>query len=514
MANKSFVVQYIIKAREQFAVAADKARAANDKMRASLEKTRTTMERVSKVGLGLGAAVSAPLILAARSAKNAARDAVEVRSKFDTVFRDVSATAQSTAQALAKDYGLTGTMARQLLGDTGDLLTGFGFTQEAALRLSNRVNQLAVDLASFTNYQGGTLGASEALTKALLGEREQLKSLGVAISEDLVKQKIQTLVAQGRQFATLQQAKAEATLMLAIEQSKNAIGDYARTLQDLANQERLTATRIQDLKESFGMILLPASLKLTQTIRRLAEWLNGLSLTSKQAVVAVGAIAAAAGPLLVLLAGIGWVIPAITAGFATLAPVVTAALVPVGALTLAAAGAAHWLHKNWAAVTTFLGGFKRGFDASAGPTLERLIGYFKETGQIIARLFGSEGTSSQQVRDFTRVGVLAGELIGEAFDRLIKNLEKVGKAISETVGRAVELLDKVGGLTSAAYTKASGFLPSPHDVLPDFLVKALESKSEVTVGVNVGLDRGLTQTTPVAVSRSGVQRANVGLLFP
>ena len=96
--------------------------------------------------------------------------------------------AEDTAKTFRQSFGLSRKAAKQLLGDTGDLLVGFGFTEDAALDLSKKVNELAVDLASFTNFSGGAEGASLALTKALLGERESIKSLGIAITEaDLKK---------------------------------------------------------------------------------------------------------------------------------------------------------------------------------------------------------------------------------------------------------------------------------------------------------------------------------------
>ena len=91
--------------------------------------------------------------------------------------------ALQTAETFKKSFGLSSQAAMGLLADTGDLLVGFGFTEKEALNLSKQVNELAVDLASFTNFSGGADGASQALTKALLGEREAIKSLGIAITE-------------------------------------------------------------------------------------------------------------------------------------------------------------------------------------------------------------------------------------------------------------------------------------------------------------------------------------------
>ena len=100
--------------------------------------------------------------------KNAARDGEETRQKFDVVFSSIVSGANDMADAFSRSFKLAGATTRELLGNTGDLLVGFGFTEKAALDMSVRVNSLAQDLASFTNLQGGTKRASDALTKALL----------------------------------------------------------------------------------------------------------------------------------------------------------------------------------------------------------------------------------------------------------------------------------------------------------------------------------------------------------
>ena len=126
---------------------------------------------------------TAPLLGLGVTAVKLASDFEETQSKFNTVFKDIRSDADLTAKNLSDNFGLSSKASLQLLSDTGDLLTGFGFTQEEALKLSKEVNELAVDLASFTNFSGGAEGASLALTKALLGERESIKQLGIAITE-------------------------------------------------------------------------------------------------------------------------------------------------------------------------------------------------------------------------------------------------------------------------------------------------------------------------------------------
>ncbi len=159
----------------------------------------------------------------------AAVDAEETRDMFDAVFSDISRKANETSANLAKNYGLARTESKLLLADTADMLTGFGFGQDAALGMSAEVQKLAVDLAKFKNLQGGATRASQALTKALLGERESAKLLGIAILEEDVKARVTQLVQVDRMtFASKRQARAFATLQLAQEQSKNAIGAWSR----------------------------------------------------------------------------------------------------------------------------------------------------------------------------------------------------------------------------------------------------------------------------------------------
>jgi hypothetical protein len=274
-----------------------------------------TGKKLQSVGKSLTVGVTVPIVGIGIASLKAASDAEETASKFGTVFRDISADAKAAAEDLVNSYGLSRNASNQLLSDTGDLLTGFGFTQQSALELSTEVNKLAVDLASFTNFSGGAEGASQALTKALLGERESVKSLGISILESDVQAKVLENTQKGLTFETERQAKAFATLQIAQSQSANAIGDYARTSGSFANQMRLIQARISDLGVTFGEILLPFANKLAGVISKLVAGFTDLSPTTKKFIVVLAGIAAAVGPLLALA---GTILPALATGFAIL----------------------------------------------------------------------------------------------------------------------------------------------------------------------------------------------------
>ena len=96
-----------------------------------------------------------------------------------------------------------------------------------ALELSLTAAKLGADLASFSNYAGGAEGATNALTKGMLGETEMMKQLGIVVRQndpDFMKLVKSIMATEG---ATLNEARAQAVLLTAIKQSPNAIGDYA-----------------------------------------------------------------------------------------------------------------------------------------------------------------------------------------------------------------------------------------------------------------------------------------------
>jgi len=182
----------------------------------------------------------------------------ETQNKFNVVFKNSKEQAKSFAKTLVDSYGLANEEAMAFLAGTGDILTGLGMQSDKALELSNTVAQLGIDLASFSNVEGGNERAIAALTSSLTGEREALKAYGIVVSEEMIKAE---LVAQNKSKLTglsLQQAKAEATLAIALSQSGNAIGDMARSFNSYANIQRRVDSAIVNQKAALGEGLIPA----------------------------------------------------------------------------------------------------------------------------------------------------------------------------------------------------------------------------------------------------------------
>lgn len=253
-------------------------------------------ERARAVGADLTRKLTLPIAAAGAAALKFAIDAEETRSKFNTAFRGIEDTAQEVSESLQEGFGLSSLEAERLLSNTGDLLKGFGASADVALDLSAQVQSLAADLASYNNVQGGTTAASEALTAALLGERERLKSLGIVIRQEDVNQQLllngqEDLTGQARLLAT-----AQATLQLAVQQSGDAIGDVARTSDSAANQLRFLKADAIDLAVEVGRELIPAFLEVIEFARNAVGFFAELDEGTKRFILTLAGLAAGIGP--------------------------------------------------------------------------------------------------------------------------------------------------------------------------------------------------------------------------
>lgn len=229
---------------------------------------------IKKFALVAGAAfASIGVAKLGKSLIQAASDAEETKNKFKVVFQDVAKSADGAFKDLASGYGLARDESQKLLANTGDMLSGFGATGREALDTSVTINKLAVDLASFTNAQGGAAAVSEALTKGFLGERESLKTYGIAIGEIDLKKFAED---QGLVYNELtRMEKGNLTLQLALKQSKNAIGDFERSQASFANQSRIAQAGLRDMSVTMGETLLPFANLVVTAFNKMVPALTG-----------------------------------------------------------------------------------------------------------------------------------------------------------------------------------------------------------------------------------------------
>jgi|LUMP01.1.fsa_nt_gb uncharacterized membrane protein YvlD (DUF360 family) len=293
-------------------------------LRKNIQSLGKFSKKMKRTGQSLSQNLTLPLAALGVTSIKLASDFEETEAKFNQVFSSIQREANKTAKTLQNDFGLSSKASMQLLGDTGDLLVGFGFTEKAALGLSEKVNKLAIDLASFTNFEGGATGASKALTKALVGETESAKALGIVIRQNTTEYKNQVKQIMATQGVSELQAKAIANLNIAYEQSGKAIGDFGRTSGSFANQTRILLADLESLGVEIGQVLLPIAQKGIQFFKGLVNGFRNLSPEVKENTVVFGILAAAVGPLLVVFGSIATTVAALGIKFVAISAAIAA----------------------------------------------------------------------------------------------------------------------------------------------------------------------------------------------
>jgi len=245
---------------------------AGDKLSRFGSKVGTVSTNVVK-GFGVMAGAAGGLsIVIGKQLFDVGEELTALDQKIGTVFSGSSLdTVTSWADEVAARMGLTSTQAAGLAANAGDLLKPMGFTADEAASMSTEIIGLAGALSEWSGGQRGVEETAEILSKALLGERDSLKSLGISINQAEVDQRALLLAQQDGRDAITEQDKALATQALILEKSTDAQEAYAAGGNKLtAAQNRLKAA-FGEIQERLARKLLPLFAKAADIVVELIE---------------------------------------------------------------------------------------------------------------------------------------------------------------------------------------------------------------------------------------------------
>ena len=245
---------------------------AGDKLSRFGSKVGTVSANVVK-GFGvMGAAAGGLAVVVGKQLFDVGEELTALDQKIGTVFSgDSLNTVTGWADEVAARMGLTSTQAAGLAANAGDLLKPMGFTADEAANMSTEIIGLAGALSEWSGGQRGVEETAEILSKALLGERDSLKSLGISINQAEVDQRALTIAQQDGRDAITEQDKALATQALILEKSTDAQEAYAAGGNKLtAAQNRLKAA-FGELQERLARKLLPLFAKAADIVVELIE---------------------------------------------------------------------------------------------------------------------------------------------------------------------------------------------------------------------------------------------------
>lgn len=233
------------------------------------------------------------------SVKNAS-DLNETVSKASVIFGTSSKDMMKWSDGAAQNLGMSKRAALDSASSFALFAKQAGLSGKAVNEFSKQNVQMAADLASFFNSSPEE--AITAMTAALRGESEPIRRYNVLLDDASLRQAAfkKGLISSTKEGLTPQQ-RVLAAQSLIMQQASAAVGDFARTSGQLANQQRIQAAEYENVSAKLGTSLLPVMLAFKSTVVDVLKWISDLSEGQKKAIVYIGAAAVAIGPVLVIL---------------------------------------------------------------------------------------------------------------------------------------------------------------------------------------------------------------------
>lgn len=217
---------------------------------------------VAAVGFG---ALAAGAVVGGKALFSTAAELEQMGTKADTVFGSQVGQVQKWADANARGMGLTSQRAVGLAANFADLLIPMGFTRDQAAGMSTDVLGLSGALSQWSGGQKSAAEVSAILAKAMLGERDELKSLGISISEADVKAQLLADGTSKLTGAALQQATATATQTLIMAKSTDAQAAFAAGGSPLLSAQAKVTASLNTVRDTLATKLIPV-------FARVATW--------------------------------------------------------------------------------------------------------------------------------------------------------------------------------------------------------------------------------------------------
>jgi hypothetical protein len=287
-----------------------------------LQKFGGQLEQLSRKATLVFAGVAA----AGYKVVQSASDLNESISKSNVIFGSSARAIQAWAEGSAKAIGLSTTAALEASGNFAILGQSAGLTGIPLASFSKDLTVLAADLASFNNTT--TDEAIVALAAGLRGESEPLRRFGVLLSESAVQAKAMEMGLADTVKELTNQDKVLARNKIILEQTTIQQGDFARTADGAANQQRILAAEIENSKAAIGEGLLPAYKDLLAQLVKVVEYFGQNSESIVRVGIVVGALSASIVGLNFAFKGLIISVQVFTA---------VAAILKIGYLTLATA---------------------------------------------------------------------------------------------------------------------------------------------------------------------------------
>ena len=233
----------------------------------------------------------------------AASDLNEEASKSQTVFGAAAPVISAWAKNATDSIGLSERAALAAAGTFGNMFSQIGIGSDQVATMSESIVGLATDFASFHNADISDV--IDAETAAFRGEYDALQRYVPLINAATVEQRALADTGKRNAAQLTAQERATATYEIIVEGAGDAVGDFARTHDSLANAMRRTQAETENTQASIGQQMIPAMQQWNRILREeVLPAFAGLFSTQGEAPAWAAAIQDTVGDLVGWLVGI------------------------------------------------------------------------------------------------------------------------------------------------------------------------------------------------------------------
>jgi hypothetical protein len=262
-------------------------------------KMKSVSRNMTKIGAGMTAAITAPIVMMGKKMFDAASDAEQVQSRYEIVFGNLTNEANEFVNRMGK-MGWNETGIKDDLSNFQKMLKSMGLETDNAFEMSKAMSQLTIDIASFEDISKD-VAQQKIVSGVIAGEIEPLRRLGYSLTQARIKREAvkKGIIEEGE--AMTEKQKIMTRMMLLMSDAESSQNDFKRTINQTSNQVKILKEQWQKFKELYGEQIQDAFHPLVVSAKELLIWLNGLDEGTRTWIIRMTALVGAVGPVVLIL---------------------------------------------------------------------------------------------------------------------------------------------------------------------------------------------------------------------
>lgn len=250
---------------------------------APADKAQSSLVGFAKIAGGAiaGAAIGKKLIGIGKDALLMANEVTESENLFEVTMGEMADDVRKWSDDLSKSLGLNAYTMRKNTGTMNVMFKSMGMGTKQAGEMAKELTLLSEDMASFYNLNPDEM--FNKLQSGITGEVIGLRRLGILVDETTIKHYAlrEGIIKQGQEMTSQQKIMARYGAIM--EQTKEAQGDLAATIESPANQLRVLSNQFDQAKIALGQALQPAMIAIMPVltgfatgVKEVVEALSGI----------------------------------------------------------------------------------------------------------------------------------------------------------------------------------------------------------------------------------------------